>query len=65
MKYYIKLILITSFICLLPEQGFSQLKKGVFELEIVPLKVSLNAGMYRSRLDLYPGPQSGFNQPDG
>ena len=32
-------------------------------MEIVPLKVSLNAGIYRSRLDLYPGPQSSFNQP--
>ena len=31
-------------------------------MEIVPLKVSINSGIYRSRLGLYPGPQSGFNQ---
>ena len=63
-KYYIKvLLLLISLFCISPQWGFSQIQKGEFELEVVPLKISLNTGIYRSRLDLYPGPQGGFNQP--
>jgi len=64
MNYHNRGLLILIFILsLLPETSYAQLKKGEFVMEIVPLKVSLNGGLYRSRLGLYPGPQSGFNQP--
>ena len=64
MNYHNRGLLILIFILsLLPETSYAQLKKGEFLMEIVPLKVSLNGGLYRSRLNLYPGPQKYFKQP--
>ena len=68
MKILLFLVLLLNINCIVSqntEETDSYYSKGKVKLEIVPFKMSINPGIYRSRIHVTPGVENKFNQLGG